>query len=199
MLTAEEKERVFQSTRRLFSERPVEQIHMKDVAAVSGVDTKRLVDEYKTPQELLKNIITQGIDESTNLFIRMVDARGKADIKLIRLVRDLLNQYEKHAPLFRLVSFNFITVDQIGLGIKHSLSTKEIERYRQNTAIIGRIIAQGQSEGIFVKDVDPLEAAYILRGMIQAVIQYWQLVRKDEPLHKHADFITRVFLKGVYK
>ena len=104
-----------------------------------------------------------------------------------------------HAPLFRLTSINFLTLDDVDLGIQRSLSKPDLERYRQNTAIIGRIIAQGQSEGLFVKDIDPLEAAYILRGMVNAAIKYWDLLKKDEPLHSHADTVTRLFLKGVYK
>ncbi len=199
MLSEEQKEELFEVCGGIFSKKSIEAITLKDIAEESGISEKDINEEYKTVEDLLESIIVQGIEESTKLFIRMVDARGKADIKLIRLVRELLKQYEKHAPLFRLISLNFITLDDVNLGIQRTLSNEDINRYRQNTAILGRIIAQGQSEGLFARDIDPLESAYILRGMILAAIQYWELLHKDEPLHSHADLVTREFLKGVYK
>jgi AcrR family transcriptional regulator len=199
VLNEEERERVHEVARTIFLEKPLEEVTLKDIADESKINLKTISKEYETPQHILREIILQGVDVTTNMFKRMVDARGKSNIKLLRLVRELLKLYETHAPLFRLVSINFVTLEQIDLGIKKVLTDKELDRYRQNTAILGRIIAQGQSEGLFIKDIDPLEGAYILRGMVNAAIQFWQLLRKDEPLHKHADTVTRIFLKGLYK
>lgn len=199
MLTTEEKDKVFQAAKEIFSTLPLSQVDMKKLAEHSGVDEKKITSEFKSPRDILHTILVQGINEVTKLFIRMVDARGKADIKLLRMVRELLRLYEMHAPLFRLTSINFLTLDEIDLELRDIMSKEELDKYRQNTAIIGRIIAQGQSEGLFVKDIDPLESAYILRGMINAAIMYWQLLRKDEPLHTHAELVARLFLKGVYK
>ena len=101
---------------------------MKKLAEESGVDEKKISSEFKSVRELLHAIILQGIDEVTKLFIRMVDARGKADIKLIRMVRELLRQYEMHAPLFRLTSINFLTLSEMDLEIRNTLTKEELDR-----------------------------------------------------------------------
>ena len=106
MLTDEQKARLFEVAREIFSEKPLKEITVKEIAARCDFKEKALLDDFKSAEDVLREIILQGIDETTNLFIRMVDARGKADIKLIRLVRELLRLYETHAPLFRLVSIN---------------------------------------------------------------------------------------------
>ncbi len=199
VLTQEEKEQVFIAAQTIFSEMPVSKVSLKDIADASNVNVKKITSDYEDSQTLLHSILVEGIEDTTKLFIRMVDARGKADIKLIRLVRELLRRYQRHSPLFRLTSINFQTLSEIDLEMHNVMTFEDLERYRQNSAIIARIIAQGQSEGLFVKDVDPLEAAYLLRGMISNAIQYWQLLKKEEPLDAHADIVTRVFLKGVYK
>lgn len=199
MLNNETKEKVFQIAQKIFSTKPLKEISLNEIAAESGVELRELREEFKSPEELLCAVLTRGIEEATKLFIRMIDARGKADIKLSRLVRELMRQYEEFAPLFRLVSINFLSLDEIDLGIHGTLTKEQIDKYRQNTAIIGRIIAQGQSEGLFSRDIDPLEAAYLLRGMINWAIKHWQYLGKEEPLANHAELVSRIFLKGVYK
>ena len=87
----------------------------------------------------------------------------------------------------------------VGLSNFHKMLEDDLLwRSLQNTAIIGRLIAQGQSENLFT-DVDPLEAAYLLRGMIGAAIRFRRIACKEDDMRDHADIIMRVFLKGLLR
>jgi hypothetical protein len=113
-------------------------------------------------------------------------------------VRELLTRYQKSYPLYEIVS---VGIDNDFGGeptIVQNLKQEHLDRYRQNTAILGRLIAQGQSENLFT-DVDPLEAAYLLRGMISAAIRYRRMSNREDDMRDHADVIMRVFLKGLLR
>lgn len=199
MLSKEDREKVLAAAQDLFNQKPLSEVDMKAIAEASGISQTEITEEFKNPREILRTIVSQAIEEATKLFIRIVDARGKADMKISRIVRELLRQYELCRPLGRLVSINFMTLDEQDIEIQRIMTKDQIDRYRQNTAIIGRVIAQGQSEGLFSKDIDPLEAAFLLRWMINGTIKYWQYLGKEEPLTEHAELVSRIFLKGVYK
>lgn len=90
------------------------------------------------------------------------------------------------------------SLNENDLVLKGVLEPEKIEKYRQNTAIIGRLISKGQMEGSFV-DCNPLEAAYMLRGLIVSAIRYWQVTGKSQPLENYADTVMRIFIKGIGK
>lgn len=171
---------------------------LSDIAAEAELDEKKVVALYPSVEEIIDEILARDIEESSELFTKVINDRGKADIKLTRLVRELLTRYQKSYPLFQVIGMsvdNNAADDQV---LRGRLKQEHLDKYRQNTAILGRLIAQGQAEGLFT-DVDPLEAAYLLRGMIGAAIRYRKVTGKNNDMRDHADAIMRVFLKGLLR
>jgi len=198
MSKEKEKETILQSAQELFSGKGTTRVSLDDIAAASGLDVKKVKASYASVESIIDDILEKDISDSSELFTKVINDRGKADIKLTRLVRELLTRYQKSYPLFQVISMsidNSAADDQVLLG---RLKQEHLDRYRQNTAIIGRLIAQGQTEGLFT-DVDPLEAAYLLRGMIGAAIRYRKVTGKNDDMRDHADVIMRVFLKGLLR
>ncbi|MCX7018797.1 MAG: TetR family transcriptional regulator [bacterium] len=200
------RESIIEAAQEVFSHKGVSKTTLEDIAkhlsasTPSGakIDMNIIKSEFPKIDDVIEEIIGHDIDESSELFTRIMNERGKADIKLTRLVRDLLTRYQKSYPLFLAMS---IGLENLGVDdefIKNKVRKEHIERYRQNTAIIGRLIAQGQSENLFT-DVDPLEAAYFLRGMIGAAIRYRRLANREDDMRDHADTIMRIFLKGLLR
>jgi len=198
MSKEKEKETILQSAQELFSGKGTTRVSLEEIAGASGLDIKKVKASYASVESIIDDILEKDISDSSELFTKVINDRGKADIKLTRLVRELLTRYQKSYPLFQVISMsidNSAADDQVLLG---RLKQEHLDRYRQNTAIIGRLIAQGQTEGLFT-DVDPLEAAYLLRGMIGAAIRYRKVTGKNDDMRDHADVIMRVFLKGLLR
>ncbi len=196
--TPKERDSIIAAAQAMFTRKGANDTTIEDVAKEAKLDVKKVKSLYPSVDALLDDIIDQDVTESTELFTKIVNDRGKADIKLTRLVRELLTRYQQSYPLFQIISMsvdNTAADDQV---LKGRLKQEHLDRFRQNTAIVGRLIAQGQSENLFT-DVDPLEAAYLLRGMIGAAIRYRKVTEKDDDMRDHADIIMRVFLKGLLR
>ena len=192
------KETVYGAAHSVFLKKGIAATTLEDVAKEAKTDLKSVKGTYPTMDSLLAELINRDIEESSQLFTKVINDRGKADIKLTRLVRELLTRYHKSYPLFLIVSVGVESVGNDEEFLRNKLGKDQVDRYRQNTAIIGRLIAQGQSENLFT-DVDPYEAAYLLRGMIGAAIRYHRITKKDDDLRDHADIIMRIFLKGLLR
>ena len=193
-----EKESVLLAAQEVFARKGTLDATLEEVAKEAKLDSKKIKTHYNSVESILDDLISRDVNESSELFTKIINDRGKADIKLTRLVRELLTKYQKSYPLFQVISMgvdNNAADDQV---LRGRLKQEHLDRYRQNTAIIGRLIAQGQSENLFT-DIEPLEAAYLLRGMISAAIRYRKVTQKADDMRDHADIIMRVFLKGLLR
>ena len=197
---AKEKEKidVHAAANAVFARKGASQTTLEDVAKEAKVDLKQVKAQYPSVDALVQDVIRRDLEDSTELFIRIINDRGKADIKLTRLVRELLTKYQKSYPLFQIMSVGVEPPTAEDTFVRTKFTQEHMDRYRQNTAILGRLIAQGQSENLFT-DVDPLEAASLLRGMIGAALRYRTATNKDSDMRDHADTIMRVFLKGLLR
>jgi len=182
----------------VFASKGVANTTIEDIAKEAKTDAKAVKALFGSVEDIVDALISIDIEESTELFTRVINDRGKADIKLTRLVRELVQRYEKSYPMVQLISIGLESGDPDDELLRKRLRPEHIERYRQNTAIIGRLIAQGQSENLFT-DVDPLEAAYVLRGMISAAMRFRRYAAAEDDVRDHADVIMRIFLKGLLR
>jgi AcrR family transcriptional regulator len=198
MTKDKEKEGILAAAQDIFARHGTLRTSLDDIAKEAKIDPKKLKSIYPSLESILDELIDRDVTESTDLFTKVINDRGKADIKLTRLVRELLTRYQKSYPLFQIINHSVDSTAADDLVLLGRLKQEHLDRYRQNTAIIGRLIAQGQSENLFT-DVDPLEAAYLLRGMISAAIRYRHVTEKEDDMRDHADIIMRVFLKGLLR
>lgn len=198
MSKEKEKDSIMIAAQEVFARKGANEATLEDIATESGVDVKKVKATYPNVESILDEILDSDITDSSELFTKVINDRGKADIKLTRLVRELLTRYQKSYPLFQVISMSLDHTAADDQVLRGRMKQEHLDRYRQNTAILGRLIAQGQSEGLFT-DVDPLEAAYLLRGMISAAIRYRKVTNNTDDMRDHADVIMRVFLKGLLR
>lgn len=198
MSTEKETDKILAAAQEVFARQGAVDATLEDVAAEAGLDVKTVTAAFPTVEALLDGILERDVEESSELFTKVINDRGKADIKLTRLVRELLTRYQKSYPLFQVISMSLDNTAADDQVLRGRMKQEHLDRYRQNTAILGRLIAQGQAESLFT-DVDPLEAAYLLRGMIGAAIRYRKVTGKNNDMRDHADVIMRVFLKGLLR
>jgi AcrR family transcriptional regulator len=196
MLTTAEEERITEKLQTFLAEKTIDEVTIEELGRAAKVSVQKIRAEFNTAAEIVSRILAKGIEESSRLFLKIVEEKGKPNVKIERLVRRLLSKYEAYFPLHRVLGFDAPGSTSVLLG--KLLTPEQIERYRQNTAIIARLIAEGQSQRIFVA-MDPLEAAYLLRGLINASVGYWYYTKKGRTLASRAQSILRIFLKGMYK
>ncbi len=189
---------IFEAAQDVFRKKGCAQATLEEIAKQAKVDIKKLKSTFPSVEAIIQAILTKDVAESTELFTRIINDRGKADVKLARLVRELMARYQQSHVVSCVVSEGVENSDSDIRFVKSCLTPELIDRYRQNTAILGRLIAQGQSEGLFT-DADPVEAAYVLRGMLGAAIRYRAVTGKDDDIRDHADFVMRVFFKGLLR
>jgi len=198
MSKEKDTEAILTAAQEVFARKGAIEATLEDVASEAKLDVKKVKALYPSVEAILDDVLDQDITDSSELFTKVINDRGKADIKLTRLVRELLTRYQKSYPLFQVISMSLDSNAADDQVLRGRMKQEHLDRYRQNTAILGRLIAQGQAEGLFT-DVDPLEAAYLLRGMIGAAIRYRKVTSKNDDMRDHADVIMRVFLKGLLR
>jgi AcrR family transcriptional regulator len=192
------KAAILEAAQEVLARKGAEAATIEDVAKEAKLDLKQVKGSFATIDLIIEELIGRDVSEVSELFTKIINDRGKADIKLTRLVRELLTRYQKSYALFQILSVGVETAGGEEAALRVRMRKEQVDRYRQNTAIIGRLIAQGQSENLFT-DVDPLEAAYLLRGMIGAALRYRSVAKKDDDMRDHADVVMRVFLKGLLR
>lgn len=192
------KEALLASAQSIFLKKGIASVTLEEIAKDAKVDAKSAKAVFPKIEDLIDHVLATDVEETTELFTRTMNDRGKADIKLTRLVRELLTRYQKSVPITVMVSLGLEDISADDSYLKNRVKPEFFERFRQNTAILGRLIAQGQSENLF-SDADPLEAAYLLRGMISSALRYRRLAGKTGDMRDDAEIIMRVFLKGILR
>jgi TetR/AcrR family fatty acid metabolism transcriptional regulator len=70
-------------------------------------------------------------------------------------------------------------------------------RLREYLGLIRDVIAEGQSTGVFRKDVNPTFAAKLFFGMLDEMATNWILSRRRYSLVSEADAIADLFVRGI--
>lgn len=198
MAKEKNKEAILQAAQNVFGRKGVASATLEEIAKEAKTDVRSLKSLYPKVDDLVNEIFDRDVTDTYELFTKIINDRGKADIKLTRLVRELLSRYQRSYPLFQLLSSGMEEHTADDQYLRAHLKKDILDRFRQNTAILGRLIAQGQSENLFT-DVDPVEAAYVLRGMISAAMKYLRAYNREEDIRDHADVVMRIFLKGLLR
>lgn len=197
---SKEKEEILSVANDLFMERGPGEVGLNDIAEKAGMDLTTVESLYPNVMAIINDLLVEELETSSELFTKVMNDRGKADIKLSRLVKELLVRYKKSYTIQKLINNSGDPTDVDTAFYSKTIKPEHVERYRQNIAILARLIAQGQSENLFVDNIDPLEAAYLLRGMISSSVKYQNLLmEKGEEAKDTAEVIIRIFLKGLLR
>jgi TetR/AcrR family transcriptional regulator, fatty acid metabolism regulator protein len=161
-----------------------------DVARAAGVAAGTVYLYFHSKDDLLVSIfertMTEAIAEGRRGIGELPDAaarlRGIARLHLDRLGRD------------RALAIVF--------QIELRQSTKFMERFsatqlREYLGIIRDIISDGQSAGLFRRDLNPPFAAKLFFGMLDEMATNWILSRRKYSLASEADAIADVFIRGL--
>jgi AcrR family transcriptional regulator len=189
---AEEKRRqILDAAVRVFARRGFHTSRVGDIAEEAGVAHGLLYHYFASKDEVLETVFRENWSELLARF-EQVEASGEpADEKLRGIVKILLRTWRNDPDL--------VTVMVREVGRSAHLAS-QVDVIGQGFAVIERVIAQGQAEGVFRKELDARLASWIVYGGLEEILTGWVLGRLpdgDEEVARAERTIVDVVLGGL--
>jgi TetR/AcrR family transcriptional regulator, fatty acid metabolism regulator protein len=161
-----------------------------DVARSAGVAAGTVYLYFRSKDDLLISIFERTMTEAIAEGRQSVSRLADPEARLRELARLHLGRLGRDRPL------------AIVFQVELRQSTKFMERLsatrlRDYLGIIRDIIAEGQAQGIFRKQVNPTLAAKLLFGMLDELATNWILSRRRYSLVSQADSSVDLFIGGL--
>jgi len=161
-----------------------------DVARTAGVAAGTVYLYFRGKDDLLISIFEKTMKEAIAAGRDSIAALGDPLARLRAIARLHLDRMSRDRAL--------AVVFQVELR----QSTKFMERFstthvREYLGIIRDVIAQGQGQGVFRKDLNPTLASKLLFGMLDEMATNWILSKRKYSLTAEADAIVDLFVHGV--
>ncbi|MCA1563104.1 MAG: TetR family transcriptional regulator [Acidobacteria bacterium] len=187
---ADKRDAILRAAIETFAVRGFFNAQVADVARAAGVAAGTVYLYFRGKDDLLISIfertmkaaIAEGRDSVSGFADPVAGLRAIARLHLDRLGRD-----RALAVVFQ---------------IELRQSTKFMERFsttqlREYLGIIRDVISQGQSEGLFKRQVNPTLAAKLFFGALDEMATNWILSKRKYSLASEADVIVDLFVGGL--
>ena len=161
-----------------------------DVARTAGVAAGTVYLYFRGKDDLLVSIFEKTMRDAIVEGRRTIDSLPNPLAQLRAIARLHLDRMSRDR--------NLAVVFQVELR----QSTKFMEQFsathvREYLGIIRDVIVEGQSAGVFRKDVNPTLASKLLFGMLDEMATNWILSKRKYSLTNDVDAIVDLFVRGV--
>ena len=168
-IAQEEKRRlILDAAVRVFAREGFHTSRVGDIAEEAGVAHGLLYHYFSSKDEVLLTVFSENWSD---LLVRFeaVEASGEpADEKLRGLVKILLRTWRNDPAL--------VTVMVREVGRSPHLAT-QVDDIGRGFAVIQRVVEQGQADGVFRPDIDPLLASWVIYGGLEEILTGWVMGR----------------------
>lgn len=161
-----------------------------DIAKEAGIADGTVYLYFKSKDEILHSIFDRAMEEFISEGKRELAQFDKAQDKLRRIAQLHLEKLGADRDM------------AIVFQVELRGSTKFMEEFSaagfaEYLDIIRQTIEEGQTAGVFRKDLKPITCAKILYGALDEMVTNWILSRNSYPLAPMADEVLKVFFGGV--
>lgn len=189
---ADRRDAILRAAITTFAARGFFNAQVADVARTAGVAAGTVYLYFRGKDDLLISIFERTMREAIEAGRRSLDGRSSALDRLREIARLHLERLGRDRDL--------AVVFQVELR----QSTKFMERFsatylREYLGIIRDVIAEGQSKGVFRKQVNPTLAAKMLFGVLDEMATNWILSRRKYSLAAETDAVMDLFVGGLGK
>ena len=187
---ADKRDAILRAAIETFAARGFFNAQVADVARTAGVAAGTVYLYFKGKDDLLisifektmKDAIAAGRDTIAAIADPLAQLRAIARLHLERMSRDR----------------DLAVVFQVELR----QSTKFMERFsathlREYLGIIRDVVAKGQAQGAFRRELNPTLASKLLFGMLDEMATNWILSKRKYSLVAEADAIVDLFVRGI--
>jgi TetR/AcrR family transcriptional regulator, fatty acid metabolism regulator protein len=157
---------ILEAAVRVFARKGAHATRVGDIAAEAGVSHGLLYHYFSSKDEVLETVIADSWGRLVDALRTVVEGDGEPDEKLRHVVAILLRSWRFEPDAVR------VLVREVGRGPKLEAHVDEL---RDAFYSIRAIVEEGQSRGMFRKDVDARQASWVVYGAIEELLTGWAL------------------------
>lgn len=184
-------QKIIQAATRVFAQKGFYNAKVADVAREANVADGTIYLYFKNKDDLLISIFENSMDTFISEVQRRIESLQDPAEKLkqfIRLHLDIVRQNQDIAQVLQ------IELRQSSKFMKEYAATK----FRDYLNIISQILEEGQTAGIFKKNIAPLILKRAIFGAVDEMALEWVLMkRKKYSTEEVAEQVCAMFLEGI--
>jgi len=175
----------------VFAERGFHRSRVSDIARKAGVADGTIYLYFKSKDDVLITIFEERMEELLREARRVVDATLDPLDKIRAFARFHMSQVEEHRAL--------ASVLQVELRLSNKFMKEyHPQRLREYLDIIGEIVREGQSKGLFRRDCNPIVVRRALFGALDEIAMQWTLTPHPRyRLVSTAEEVSDIFIRGL--
>lgn len=189
-VVTDKREAILRAATKVFAGKGYFNSKVADIAKEAGIADGTVYLYFKSKDEILHSIFDRAMAE----FIE----EGKRELKDFDNAKDKLRRISQ-LHLERLgADREMAIVFQVELrGSTKFMEAFSAAGFAEYLDIIRKTIEEGQTQGVFRKDLHPITCAKILYGALDEMVTNWILSKNSYPLAPMADEVLKIFFGGV--
>ena len=162
----DKRKRILDAAVRVFAEHGYHGARVGDIAKDAGVAHGLLYHYFASKDEVLRTIFVENWGELIARFRAVEAADEPAQAKLEGIAKILLRTWRNDPALVT------VMVREVA---RSQLLQEQVEDVREAFTILERVIEEGQSTGVFRRDLDARLASWVVYGGLEEVLTGWVL------------------------
>jgi len=162
----ERRRAILDAAVRVFARKGAHATRVGDIAVEAGVSHGLLYHYFSSKDEVLETVIADAWGRLVDALRMVVDGDAEPDEKLRHVVVILLRSWRFEPDAVR------VLVREVGRGPKLEAHLDEV---RDAFHSIRAVVEEGQTRGVFRKDVDARQASWVVYGAVEELLTGWAL------------------------
>ncbi|HET6623200.1 MAG TPA: TetR/AcrR family transcriptional regulator [Gaiellaceae bacterium] len=162
----DKRKRILDAAVRVFAEHGYHGARVGDIAKDAGVAHGLLYHYFASKDDVLRTIFVENWGELIARFRAVEAADEPAEAKLEGIAKILLRTWRNDPALVT------VMVREVA---RSQLLQEQVEDVREAFTILQRVIEEGQSTGVFRRDLDARLASWVVYGGLEEVLTGWVL------------------------
>ena len=187
----DKRERIQQAANKVFARKGFYATRVSEIAKAAGVADGTIYLYFENKDDVLVSIFQDGIGQLLDFLKEVIERHESVEEQIKRIIELQLGQLEAQRDLAEVITVNLRQSSRL-------LKQYAAPLFMEYLELIGGVIAQGQKEGVFRKDLNPKVAARALYGALDGLTLTWALHDGDPAsLRKAASQFASLFLEGI--
>ncbi len=184
---------ILDAAEHLFGKRGFFPTSMAEIARASEFSVGSLYQFFKSKEEVYVALMEEKFESFIGQVRAEVDRAPGPMEKIDALIGSKLQFFEKNRDFFKIYATELGGAD---CSVKGPPGQKLMGQFKGYIEIISSVIREGMENGM-IRKADPDSLAYVLNGIMTALIRPWILGADKNSLTAQGDLIKGVFLQGV--